>query len=77
MKGVGHGDRDQKQRGDAGAAADLLKCSNLVCSEVTAKASAKEARTTTVEWPSEKKKPADIGFPLCISLRVTLLIAAM
>ena len=55
-----------------------LKCSNLPCSEVTAKASAMEAAITTVECPSEKKKPAEIGrFPLCISFRVTLSMAAM
>jgi hypothetical protein len=37
-----------------------------------------EASTTTVEWPSEKKKPAECGdFPSCISLRTTLSMAAM
>ena len=36
------------------------------------------ASTTTVEWPSEKNKPTAIGrLPSCISLRVTLSIAAM
>ena len=37
-----------------------------------------DARTTTVEWPSEKNSPTATGrWPCCISLRVTLSIAAM
>ena len=37
-----------------------------------------EASTTTVEWPSEKKSPTASGrLPSCISLRVTLSMAAM
>ena len=37
-----------------------------------------DASTTTVECPSEKKKPAVMGlWPWCISFRVTLSIAAM
>jgi hypothetical protein len=36
------------------------------------------SRTTTVECPSEKKKPTATGrFPLCINLRVVLSMAAM
>ena len=41
-------------------------------------AMAAEARTTTVEWPREKKKPTPSGrLPSCISFRVTLSMAAM
>ena len=39
---------------------------------------ATESATTTVEWPSEKKKPTPTGrLPSCMSLRVTLSMAAM
>ena len=38
----------------------------------------RERQTTMVEWPSEKNKPTATGrLPSCISLRVTLSMAAM
>ena len=41
-------------------------------------ATAMVASTTTVEWPSEKNRPAATGrLPSCMSLRVTLSMAAM
>ena len=50
----------------------------FVWSAVAVAAMASDASTTTVECPSEKKKPTAIGrWPCCISLRVTLSIAAM
>ena len=43
-----------------------------------AKATAIDSAATTAEWPSEKKNPTPTGrWPCCISLRVTLSIAAM
>ena len=37
-----------------------------------------ERATTTVEWPSEKKRPTPTGrWPSCISFRVVLSMAAM
>ena len=43
-----------------------------------AKATPTDSSITTAEWPSEKKKPTPTGrWPCCISLRVTLSIAAM
>ena len=56
----------------------VLKFSNLDWSAVAVTAIAIESRTTIVEWPREKKKPAATGrFPSCISLRVTLSMAAI
>ena len=41
-------------------------------------ATATEASTTMVEWPREKKNPTVTGrLPSCISLQVTLSMAAM
>ena len=43
-----------------------------------ANATPTDRRTTTAEWPSEKKKPTPTGrWPCCMSLRVTLSIAAI
>ena len=51
---------------------------NRRVSAVAVTAMAVDASTTTVEWPSEKKKPTPMGFlPSCIIFRVTLSIAAM
>ena len=49
---------------------------SLIATEVNAMAT--ESPTTMVEWPSEKKRPTPTGrLPSCMSLRVTLSIAAM
>ena len=43
-----------------------------------ANATPTDMRTTIAEWPSEKKRPTPTGrWPCCISLRVTLSIAAI
>ena len=48
----------------------------LICAD--AKPTATDISTTTSEWPSEKKNPTPTGlWPICISLRVELSIAAM
>ena len=45
---------------------------------LTARPNAIATMSTTVEWPSEKKKPTPIGFlPPCSSLRVVLSMAEM
>ena len=45
---------------------------------VAASATAAAATTTTVEWPRANQKPTETGrWPACISLRVTLSMAAM
>ncbi len=47
-------------------------------SSAAAKATATDMATTMVEWPSAKKKPTPTGrWPCCMSLRVTLSIAAI
>ncbi len=47
-------------------------------SAVAVPATPAAARITTVEWPIAKNKPTPTGrLPSCISLRVTLSIAAM
>ena len=52
--------------------------SKRLCSALAAKATPAEAIATTEAWPSEKKKPTPTGrWPSCISLRVTLSIAAI
>ncbi len=51
---------------------------NLASSAPTESATNSEAMMTTVECPSAKKNPAEIGrIPSCISFRVTLSMAAM
>ena len=56
----------------------LRNTANGPVSALAVAAIATEAATTTVECPSEKKNPTDTGrFPSCISLRVTLSIAAI
>ncbi len=56
----------------------LWNAANRPLNAVAVAAMATEASTTTVEWPSEKKKPTAAGrLPSCISLRVTLSIAAI
>jgi hypothetical protein len=48
------------------------------CRLLAVRAMISEAANTTVEWPSEKKRPTVIGrLPSCINLRVMLSIAAM
>ena len=48
------------------------------CRRLSVRAMISEAANTTVEWPSEKKRPTVIGrLPSCINLRVMLSIAAM
>jgi hypothetical protein len=55
-----------------------LKASKRDCIAAAVAAMANDAAITTVEWPSEKKKPTAAGrLPSCISLRVTLSMAAM
>ncbi len=55
-----------------------LKPSNLASSAPTDSATSSDAATTTVEWPNAKNIPTATGrLPSCISLRVTLSIAAM
>ena len=55
-----------------------LKFSNFDCNAFIASGRKIDATTTTVECPSEKNRPTEIGrLPVCISLRVTLSIAAM
>ncbi len=52
--------------------------SNRSLSEAEKTAIAMESAITIVEWPSEKKRPTPTGrLPSCMSLRVTLSIAAM
>ena len=47
-------------------------------SAAAANATPIDISTTMAEWPSEKKKPTPTGrWPCCISLRVTLSIAAI
>ena len=56
----------------------LLNWSKWVLSTVAVAATPAAARMTTVEWPSAKKKPTLTGrLPSCISLRVTLSMAAI
>ena len=56
----------------------VLNASKWSCSAVAVTAMAIESPTTMVEWPSEKKSPTPTGrWPSCISLRVTLSMAAM
>ena len=56
----------------------VLKASTWVLNSVAVTAIATDAATTIVEWPNEKKKPTVTGrLPSCISLRVTLSMAAM
>jgi hypothetical protein len=56
----------------------LRKLSSWSRNAVAVAAIATEASITTVEWPREKKKPTPTGrLPSCISLRVTLSMAAM
>ena len=55
-----------------------LNQANLASSAPTDRATNNEAMMTTVECPSAKKNPAEIGrLPSCISFRVTLSMAAM
>ncbi len=55
-----------------------LNVSKRPSSAAVASAIAAEASTTMVEWPSEKNKPTATGrLPSCISLRVTLSMAAI
>ena len=73
-------DGEEEQRRDAGAddAADRLEESKREVSAAAAKATPIDINTTTAEWPSEKKKPTPTGrWPCCMSLRVTLSIAAI
>ena len=52
--------------------------SSWPCRAAAVAAIAAAARSTTVEWPSEKKNPTESGrLPSCISLRTTLSMAAM
>ncbi|HLI21512.1 MAG TPA: hypothetical protein VKV32_10370 [Stellaceae bacterium] len=54
------------------------KAAKRVCNSVAASATPAEASATTEAWPSEKYSPTPTGrYPSCISLRVTLSIAAM
>ena len=47
-------------------------------SAAAANATPTDIKTTTVEWPSEKNNPTPTGrWPCCMSLRVTLSIAAI
>ena len=56
--------------------ADVLKLRELASTTEAAKAIPTVSATTTVEWPSEKKKPTPTGrFLSCMSFRVTLSIA--
>ena len=55
-----------------------LKAAKRSLSAPAASAATIAAKTTTVEWPRAKKKPTATGrLPSCMSLRVTLSIAAM
>ena len=48
------------------------------CKASVVQAMAADPSSTIVEWPRENMKPTVIGrFPSCISLRVTLSIAAI
>ena len=56
----------------------VRKACSWVSKAIAVAAIATEARITTVEWPSEKKNPTPTGrCPACMSLRVTLSMAAM
>ena len=56
----------------------VLNWSKDPASNVAVPATPATARITTVEWPMAKKKPIPTGrLPSCISLRVTLSMAAM
>ena len=55
-----------------------LNQANFACSAPTERATSRDAMMTTVEWPSAKKNPAEIGrLPSCINFLVTLSMAAM
>ena len=73
-------DGEQEQRRDAGAddPADRLERIEERGERRRGDGDAERISTTTAEWPSEKKKPTPTGrWPCCMSLRVTLSIAAI
>jgi hypothetical protein len=77
---VGGGDGQQEKCGNGGSddSPDGSKELNRFLSATEVRAIATDKPKTMVEWPREKKKPTATGrLPCCISLRVTLSIAAM
>ena len=72
------GEQEQRRHQRARNGAEALEGVETTLQLVAAMAIATVSATTIVEWPREKNRPTPTGRrPSCISLRVTLSIAAM